>query len=95
MADAAEENFDLNVVVCGIAPRDRGGSKRRCRTGNGISLCLVHRVTSASSADGEQLARDSDYERVALERYPDPANLLPIPVAACIFEQSSVNLELT
>jgi hypothetical protein len=25
-----------------IAPRDRGGGERRCRTGSGISFCFVH-----------------------------------------------------
>ena len=66
VADAAEEDLDLDVVLGGIAPRDRGGSKRRCCAGNGIGFCLVHGVTSTSSADGEQLARNSDYERVRL-----------------------------
>ena len=42
VADAAEENFDLYVVLGGIAPRDRGGGKRRCRAGSGISFRVVH-----------------------------------------------------
>ena len=42
VADAAEENLDLDVVLGGIAPRDRGGSKRRCCAGNGIGFCVVH-----------------------------------------------------
>jgi hypothetical protein len=82
MADAAEENLDLNVVLGGIAPRDRGGGKRRCRAGNGISFCVVHEVTSTSAEDVEHLARKSDYKTVPFERYPDPANLLPISVDA-------------
>ena len=30
VADAAEEDFDLHVVIGGIAPRDRGGCELRC-----------------------------------------------------------------
>jgi hypothetical protein len=56
VADAAEENLDLHVVVGGIAPRDRGGSKRRCCAGNGEGFCLVHFVPSTFSADVEQVA---------------------------------------
>ena len=47
VADAAEEDLDLHVVLGGIAPRDRGGSKRRSRTGNGIGFCFVHGITFA------------------------------------------------
>ena len=43
VADAAEENVNLYVVFCWIAPHDRGGGKRRCRIGGGVSLRLVHR----------------------------------------------------
>ena len=43
VADAAEENLDLHIVLGWIAPRDRGGCKRRCRTGSGVSFCVVHR----------------------------------------------------
>jgi len=43
VADAAEEDFDLYVLFSGIAPRNRGGGKRRCRTGSGVSLRFVHR----------------------------------------------------
>ena len=32
VADTAVQDFDLNVVFAWIAPRDRGGGKRRCRT---------------------------------------------------------------
>src|SRR5580658_3448535 len=39
VADAAEEYLDLHVMLGGIAPCDRGGSKRRSRAGNGISFC--------------------------------------------------------
>jgi hypothetical protein len=64
MADAAEENLDLHVMLGGIAPRNRSGSKRRCRAGNGIGFCVVHEFPSTpwqmGSADGEQLARESD-----------------------------------
>src|SRR5262249_45229390 len=42
VADTAEEDFDLNVVFGGIAPRDRGGGKRRCRTSSGVSFSVVH-----------------------------------------------------
>jgi hypothetical protein len=95
VADAAEKDLDLDVVLGGIAPCDGGGSKRRCRAGNGISSCLGHGITSTSWADGEQLARKSDYKRVPAERYPDSANLLPIPVDARIFVHSIVNSALT
>ncbi len=43
VADAAEEDFDLHVVFGWIAPRDRGGGQRRCRTGGGVSFCVVHK----------------------------------------------------
>src|SRR5262245_52198316 len=42
VADAAEEDLDLHVVFGWIAPRDRGGRKRRCLTGSGISFRVVH-----------------------------------------------------
>ena len=42
VADAAEQDFDLNVVCGWIAPRDRGGGKRRCRTRRGVSFGVVH-----------------------------------------------------
>ena len=42
VADAAEEDLDLHVVLGRIAPRDRGGGQRRCRTGGGIGFRLVH-----------------------------------------------------
>ncbi len=32
VADTTEKDFDLNVVFARIAPRDRGGRKRRFRT---------------------------------------------------------------
>jgi hypothetical protein len=95
VADAAEKDLDLNVVLDGIAPCDGGGSKRRCCAGNGVSLCLVHEVTSNFQEDGEQRARRSDYKRVLFGRYPDPANLLPISVDACIFVHSIMNSALT
>jgi hypothetical protein len=31
-------------VLGGIAPRDRGGGKRRCHTGSGVGLRVVHRL---------------------------------------------------
>lgn len=43
VADAAEENVNLYVAFCRIAPHDRGGGKRRCRIGSGVSLRLIHR----------------------------------------------------
>jgi hypothetical protein len=46
VADTAEEDFDLYVVVSGIAPCNRGGGKRRCGTGSGVSLRVVHRFIS-------------------------------------------------
>jgi hypothetical protein len=47
VADAAEQNFDLDVVRSGIAPFDGGGSKRRCGAGNGICFCIVHEKTQS------------------------------------------------
>ncbi len=41
VADAAEEDFDLNVVFGRIAPGDRGGGKRRCRTRSRVSLRFI------------------------------------------------------
>jgi len=52
-------------------------------------------VISASLADGEQLARKSDYAIRWFERYPDSANLLPISVDAWIFVHNNVNSALT
>ena len=44
VTDAAEEDFDLNVVLGWIAPRDRSGGKRRSRAGSGIGFRLVHEL---------------------------------------------------
>jgi hypothetical protein len=41
VADTAEKDFDLNVIITGITPRDRGGDKRRTRTGSRIGLRLI------------------------------------------------------
>ena len=48
VADAAEEDFDLNVVCGRIASRDCGGGQRRCRAGSGIGLCFVHGLKIAA-----------------------------------------------
>jgi hypothetical protein len=56
VTDAAEENFDLYVLVSWIAPRDGGGSKRRGCAGNGICFGVVHEVTSNFSAAEMQSA---------------------------------------
>ena len=50
VADAAEEDFDLHVAFGRIAPRDRGGGQRRCRTGSGVSLRGVHTFSMLSRA---------------------------------------------
>ena len=42
VTDAAEENLNLHVVLGWIAPRDRGGRKRRFLTGSGVCFCVVH-----------------------------------------------------
>jgi len=34
VADAAEKDFDLHVGFGRLAPRNRGGSKSRCRAGS-------------------------------------------------------------
>ena len=41
VADAAEKDFDLDVVFGGLAPINLGGRKWRCRAGCGIGFCLV------------------------------------------------------
>jgi len=41
VADTAEKDFDLNVVFARIAPRDRGGGKRRFRTCSSVSLRFI------------------------------------------------------
>src|SRR5271165_3081317 len=45
VTDAAEKNLDLYVLIGWIAPRDRGGGQRRCRTSSGISFRVVHGFT--------------------------------------------------
>jgi hypothetical protein len=47
MADAAEQDLDLNVMVRQIAPWNGGGSEWRRRTGNRISFRFVHGFTFA------------------------------------------------
>ena len=42
VTDAAEEDFNLDVTLGWIAPRDRGGCKRRLLTGSGVSFRVVH-----------------------------------------------------
>src|SRR5712692_10256347 len=46
MADAAEEDLDLYVLFCRIAPRDRGRGKRRCLACSRISFRVVHDMCS-------------------------------------------------
>src|ERR1039457_4973098 len=46
VADAAEQDFNLNVVFGWVATRDRCGGKRRCRTPSGVSLRVVHNLCS-------------------------------------------------
>ena len=41
VADTAEKDFDLNIVFARIAPRDRGGSKRRFCTRSSVSLSFI------------------------------------------------------
>lgn len=43
VADTAEEDFNLYVGFSGIAPRNRGGGKRRRRASSGVRVRLVHR----------------------------------------------------
>jgi hypothetical protein len=45
VTDTAEENFDLYVVFCWIASRDRTRRKGRRRTGGRVSLGFVHPLT--------------------------------------------------
>jgi hypothetical protein len=42
VADAAEQNFDLNIVLTWIAPRDCRAGKWRGRTGSVVSFRVVH-----------------------------------------------------
>ena len=41
VTDTTEKDFDLNVVFTWIAPRDRGGGKRRFRTRSSVSLRFI------------------------------------------------------
>ena len=89
VADAAEENFDLHVVFGWIAPRDRSGSKRRCRTGSGVSFCVVHGVTSAFSADivcrmRQTLARHSNLPVNQTTNNCPSSGILILPIY-CLF----------
>jgi hypothetical protein len=42
VTDAAEEDLNLHITLGWIAPRDRGGCKRRFLTGSGVGFCVVH-----------------------------------------------------
>ena len=47
VADTAEQDVDLNVVCGWIAPRDRGGGKRRGRTCRRVSFgCYTYKLSS-------------------------------------------------
>jgi len=91
VADAAEQNLDLHIVVGGIAAGDGGGSERRCGAGNGISFGAVHEVPLERV---EHLARKSEYEIGPFGRYPDSADLLPNSADGCIFVISREDLTL-
>jgi hypothetical protein len=52
-------------------------------------------MTSIPLADIEQSACNSEYETLPPERYPDPANLLPISVGGWIFVHRAMNFGLT
>jgi hypothetical protein len=43
MANAAEENFDLNIMFSRIASRDLGMGKPRCCTDRGVSFGVIHK----------------------------------------------------
>src|SRR5579863_8832293 len=58
------------------------------------ALALDMEAPSLGIGD-EQIARRTDYETGPTRRYPDPANLLPISVAARIFVHEFVNSALT
>jgi hypothetical protein len=76
VADAAEEDLDLHVVIGEISPLDRGGGEWRCRTAHGISFCLVHETSDLQRNVWEMQATrwQSDYKTESIERYPDPAD---------------------
>ena len=57
VADAAEEDFDLNVGRGWIAPHDRGRGKRRSRTGSGEGFRVVHRCGLDAGRLGEYAKR--------------------------------------
>src|SRR5271165_3871204 len=78
VADSAEEDLYLHVVLGGIAPRDRGGSKRRCCAGNGVSFCFVHGVTSIS----RRVASNSLVNQTTKEC---PSGGIPILPIYCLF----------
>ena len=48
VADPAEEDFDLYVVLGWFAPRDAGRGKWGCRAGSGIRFRFVHGFTFQS-----------------------------------------------
>ena len=82
VADAAEENLDLHVVFGGIAPRDGGGGKRRCRAGGGISFCFVHGVPQLS----RRIWRADSPVRCRLRNWTDaPSSGIPILPIYCLF----------
>ena len=52
VTDAAEEDFNLDVFLGWIAPRDRSGRKRRLLTGGGVCFRVVHGSNLDRSSDG-------------------------------------------
>ena len=63
VTDAAEENLNLHIGLGWIAPRDRGGGKRRCRTGSGVCFCVVHRPSFRMRQFQEDIQNMADRER--------------------------------
>jgi hypothetical protein len=42
VADAAEQDFNLYVMFGWFASWDCGKGQWRCRTGSGVSFCVLH-----------------------------------------------------
>ena len=57
MANAAEENLDLDILFGWITPRDRGGGQRRLRTGSGIGFGFEHIL----NLDARRVSRYAKY----------------------------------
>jgi hypothetical protein len=90
VADAAEENLDLDVVCAGIAPGDHGGGKRRCGAGCGVRFGFMHEVTSVSRTNTCQMQDASKKKLPHRFLHPKitqrgPSGGIPILLFPCLF----------